>query len=63
MDFSKGQQKDEGEKEFSIQPIKDKVEDKFSAFSGNPGPARTNDMPAQEGSKEERRAKKEELNK
>jgi hypothetical protein len=63
MDFSKGQQKEEGEKEFSIQPIKDKAADKFGVFGSNPGPARTNDMPAQEGTKEERQARKEDLNK
>lgn len=57
----------QGEKQFSIQPIDDnanKVKDsKFDAHNANPGPARTTDMPAQEGSREDRAAKKEALNK
>jgi hypothetical protein len=57
----------QGEKQFSIQPIDDNAnkpkDSKFDAFSSNPGPARTNDMPAHEGSREERDAKKKELNK
>jgi hypothetical protein len=57
----------QGEKQFSIQPIDDNADKpknpKFDAFSANPGPARTNDLPAQEGSREDRAAKKEALNK
>lgn len=57
----------QGEKEFSIQPIDDNAnkskDPKFDAFGANPGPARTNDMPAQEGSRDDRNAKKEALNK
>ncbi|KAH6888109.1 hypothetical protein B0T10DRAFT_489553 [Thelonectria olida] len=56
------QQKDEGEKEFSIQPIK-QAEAKFDAFSAHPGPAVPKDMPQEEGSKEERKARMEELKK
>jgi hypothetical protein len=63
MNTDKTQQKNEGEKEFSIQPIKENSDPKFAPFNSHPGPARTEDMPAQEGTKEERRAKKEELNK
>lgn len=54
----------QGEKEFSIQPIKDAATDsKFSPFNAHPGPARTSDMPKEEGSKADRQAKKDELNK
>ncbi|KAK0387946.1 hypothetical protein NLU13_4190 [Sarocladium strictum] len=66
MDAGKTQQK-EGEKQFSIQPIDDnanKVKDsKFDAFNAAPGPARSTEMPAQEGSREDRDAKKAALNK
>ncbi|CAG9940737.1 unnamed protein product [Clonostachys rosea f. rosea IK726] len=54
----------EGEKQFSIQPIKEQGHDpKFAPFNAHPGPARTQEMPPQEGTKEERQAKKEALNK
>ncbi|KAG5926512.1 hypothetical protein E4U42_003250 [Claviceps africana] len=54
----------EGEKQFSIQPIKDSgcADPKFAAIQANPGPAITQNMPAQEGSKEEREARKKALN-
>ncbi|KAG5948926.1 hypothetical protein E4U53_006098 [Claviceps sorghi] len=53
-----------GEKEFSVQPIKDSgcVDPKFAAIQANPGPAITQNLPAQEGSKEEREARKKALN-
>jgi hypothetical protein len=54
----------QGEKQFSIQPIKEQGHDpKFAPFNAHPGPARTQEMPPQEGTKEERQAKKEALNK
>lgn len=54
----------QGEKEFSIQPIKEQGQDpKFAPFNAHPGPAKTDKMPEQEGSKEDRQAKKEALNK
>jgi hypothetical protein len=53
----------QGEKEFSIQPIKESNDPKFAAHQANPGPAITQNLPEQEGSKDDRRAKKEELNK
>jgi hypothetical protein len=53
----------QGEKEFSIQPIKESSDAKFAPFNAHPGPARTNEMPKEEGSKAERQAKKESLNK
>ncbi|KAG9258679.1 uncharacterized protein F5Z01DRAFT_670389 [Emericellopsis atlantica] len=57
-------QKNEGEKEFSIQPIKEQGQDpKFAPFNAHPGPAKPQNMPEQEGSKEDRQAKKEALNK
>ncbi|KAG6001296.1 hypothetical protein E4U54_001118 [Claviceps lovelessii] len=54
-----------GEKQFSIQPIKDhgSVDPKFAAHQANPGPAIAQNMPPEEGSKEDRKAKKEALNK
>lgn len=53
------------EKEFTIQPITEQksVDPKFAAHSANPGPAIAQDMPAQEGTKEERQARKDALNK
>lgn len=53
----------QGEKQFSIQPIKDEAKDKVSAFNAHPGPAVPKDMPQEEGTKEERKAKMEALNK
>ena len=54
----------QGEKEFSIQPLKEQGQDpKFAPFNAHPGPAKTDKMPEQEGSKEDRQAKKEALNK
>ena len=51
------------EKEFSIQPIKESGDSKVGAFKAHPGPAVSKDMPKEEGTKEERRAKMEALNK
>lgn len=55
----------QGEKQFSIQPINESgaPDSKFAPFSAHPGPAQTNNMPPQEGTKEDRQAKKEALNK
>lgn len=54
----------QGEKEFSTMPIKDAGQDpKFAPFNAHPGPAQPASMPAQEGTKEDRQAKKEALNK
>ncbi|KYK59784.1 uncharacterized protein DCS_00918 [Drechmeria coniospora] len=63
MDSGKDQQKKEGENQFSIQPIKDKIDAKAAPFLAHPGPPRTKEMPEQEGSKEDRQARKEALNK
>ncbi|KAL7938057.1 hypothetical protein V8C35DRAFT_139932 [Trichoderma chlorosporum] len=65
MDSSNNQQKKEGEKQFSIQPINESggVDPKFAAHQAHPGPAVAQEMPPQEGTKEERQARKEELNK
>ncbi|QPG94603.1 hypothetical protein C2857_006514 [Epichloe festucae Fl1] len=65
---SKDQNKNgnDAEKEFSIQPIKDSgnsIDPKFAPHQAHPGPALTQNMPAHEGSKEDRQARKEELNK
>ncbi|KAM0356023.1 hypothetical protein ACHAPU_000416 [Fusarium lateritium] len=57
------EQQNEGEKQFSIQPIKDEVKDKASAFNAHPGPAVPKDMPEQEGSKDDRKDRMEALNK
>ena len=52
-----------GEREFTIQPIKDKVEDKFSAHKAHPGPTMPKDFNVpEEGTKEERRAKAQAMN-
>ncbi|KAF4124586.1 hypothetical protein GMORB2_5252 [Geosmithia morbida] len=58
------QNKPEGEKEFGIQPIKDAADKdpKFAPFGAHPGPQLAS-MPGQEGTKEERQARKEALNK
>ncbi|RFU74928.1 hypothetical protein TARUN_7322 [Trichoderma arundinaceum] len=54
----------QGEKQFSIQPINEgSVDPKFAAHKAHPGPAITQQMPPQQGTKEERQARKEELNK
>ena len=54
----------QGEKQFSIQPVQESGQDpKFAPFSAHPGPAQPASMPAQEGTKEDRQAKKEALNK
>ncbi|PTB70560.1 hypothetical protein BBK36DRAFT_1108566 [Trichoderma citrinoviride] len=64
MDSGKNQQKNEGEKQFSIQPINESnVDPKFAAHQAHPGPAVAKEMPPQQGTKEERQARKEELNK
>lgn len=54
-----------GEKQFSIQPINESsnVDPKFAAHQAHPGPAVAKQMPPQQGTKEERQARKEELNK
>ncbi|KAM3513138.1 hypothetical protein MY11210_003250 [Beauveria gryllotalpidicola] len=62
MDSSKDQKKNEGEKQFSIQPIKDKVEPEFAAHQAH-GPVIVENLPEQEGSREDRDARKAELNK
>ncbi|KAG6034246.1 hypothetical protein E4U41_006611 [Claviceps citrina] len=60
---NKGNKQDD--KQFSIQPIKDGggIDPKFAAHQAHPGPVVTQNMPAQEGSKDDRKARKEELNK
>ncbi|KAK5998789.1 hypothetical protein PT974_01172 [Cladobotryum mycophilum] len=65
MDSNNKQQKNEGEKQFSIQPITDNaaVDPKFAATKAAPGPVFAQDMPAEEGTKEERQTRKEDLNK
>ena len=52
------------EKEFSIQPIKDKFDSKFAAHKATPGPAISKDLGGvkEEGTKEERKAKAQALN-
>ncbi|KAF9879408.1 hypothetical protein CkaCkLH20_02951 [Colletotrichum karsti] len=63
--ITKGDNSDK-EKEFSTQPIEQKgpADPKFAAHQAHPGPAVPKDFNAQEeGTKEERRAKAEELNK
>lgn len=58
------QQKPESEKEFKVQPVHESAaKDAFSAFKAHPGPAVPENMPAVEGTKEERQAKAKELNK
>ncbi|UNI24361.1 hypothetical protein JDV02_010113 [Purpureocillium takamizusanense] len=58
------QKKNEGEKEFKVQPIKETgVDPKFAPFNAHPGPARTQELPQQEGTKEDREARKAALNK
>ncbi|KAM4064887.1 hypothetical protein HRG_004759 [Hirsutella rhossiliensis] len=68
MDSSNTQKKQGGEKEFSIQPIKDNGDcNNTSAaaaiHSANPGPVIPNEMPEQEGTEQDRKAKMEALNK
>ncbi|KAL7796512.1 hypothetical protein V8C37DRAFT_371998 [Trichoderma ceciliae] len=54
----------QGEKQFSIQPINEAgVDPKFAAHKAHPGPVIAQQMPPQQGTKEERQARKEELNK
>jgi len=52
------------EKQFSVQPIKDKFDAKFAPLKANPGPAIAKDMGGakEEGTKEERRAKAQAMN-
>ncbi|GJN67329.1 hypothetical protein VFPFJ_00498 [Purpureocillium lilacinum] len=58
------QKKNEGEKEFKVQPIKESgVDPKFAPFNAHPGPARTQELPQQEGTREDREARKAALNK
>ncbi|KAG6021586.1 hypothetical protein E4U19_001128 [Claviceps sp. Clav32 group G5] len=65
MDSKDQNKKDGNEKQFSILPIKesDKVDPKFAPHQAHPGPAMTENMPAEEGSKSDRQERKEELNK
>ncbi|KAM0259236.1 hypothetical protein ACHAQJ_003441 [Trichoderma viride] len=65
MDSGNNQQKKEGEKQFSIQPINEggSVDPKFAAHKAHPGPAMVKNMPPEQGTKEERQERKEELNK
>ncbi|KAG6289104.1 hypothetical protein E4U46_002797 [Claviceps purpurea] len=69
MDSKDQNKKDKNEKQFSILPIKagdgydPKYDPKFAAHQAHPGPAMTENMPAQEGSKSDRHERKEELNK
>ncbi|POR38777.1 Uncharacterized protein TPAR_01025, partial [Tolypocladium paradoxum] len=64
MDSGKDRQKkDEGEKEFKVQPVKESVDPKFAPHHSHPGPAMAKEMPQHEGSKEDRQARKEALNK
>lgn len=55
----------QGEQQFTIQPVDDKkpIDPKFAAHHAHPGPAIAQNLPAQEGSKEDRQARKEALNK
>ncbi|PHH72471.1 hypothetical protein CDD80_4513 [Ophiocordyceps camponoti-rufipedis] len=65
MDSSKKQEKKQGEKQFSIQPIEGTGGDsaKMSSHNAQPGPVMVDKMPGQEGTAEERRARMEALNK
>ncbi|KAG5923406.1 hypothetical protein E4U61_003475 [Claviceps capensis] len=65
MDSKDQNKKDKNEKQFSILPIKagDKYDPKFAPHQAHPGPAMTENMPAQEGSKSDREERKKELNK
>ncbi|KAG5960624.1 hypothetical protein E4U13_008076 [Claviceps humidiphila] len=65
MDSKDQNKKDKNEKQFSILPIKesDKFDPKFAPHQAHPGPAMTENMPAEEGSKSDRQERKEELNK
>ncbi|KAL7917242.1 hypothetical protein ACQKWADRAFT_307265 [Trichoderma austrokoningii] len=62
---SSNQQKKGGEKQFSIQPVMEPiaVDPQYAAHQAQPGPAMVKNMPPQQGTKEERQARKEELNK
>ncbi|KZZ90486.1 hypothetical protein AAL_07172 [Moelleriella libera RCEF 2490] len=60
---SKDTKKASGEKEFSIQPVQDGIDPKTAPHKAHPGPVLTSSMPAQEGTKDDRQAKKAELNK
>ncbi|KJZ75789.1 hypothetical protein HIM_04946 [Hirsutella minnesotensis 3608] len=64
MDSSKDQQQNkDGDKQFSVQPIKHDVDPKTAPFQATPGPVIAENMPAEEGTKEERQAKMETMNK
>ncbi|EQL00275.1 hypothetical protein G6O67_008359 [Ophiocordyceps sinensis] len=67
MDSSNNQNKQGGEKEFSIQPIKDKCDSSNTSstagiLKAQPGPAIPKEMPEKEGTKQDREAKMESLN-
>lgn len=51
------------EKQFTTQPIEHGFDPKMAPHQAHPGPALAKEMPQHEGSKEERQARKEELNK
>ena len=53
----------QSEKEFTIQPINEGTDAQSGPHKAHPGPAITQNMPKQEGSREDREAKKAELNK
>lgn len=55
----------QGEKQFSVQPIKENqgIDPKTAHHQAHPGPAIVQNMPAQEGSKEDRQKRQAELNK
>ncbi|KAK3191230.1 hypothetical protein K4F52_002820 [Lecanicillium sp. MT-2017a] len=61
----KDQQQKDGEKQFSVQPIKENqgIDPKTAHHQAHPGPAIVQNMPAQEGSKEDRQKRQAELNK
>jgi len=60
---SKATGSSDSEKQFTTQPIEHGVDPKMAPHQAHPGPALAKEMPQHEGSKEERQARKEELNK
>lgn len=53
----------QADKEFKAQPVKETSETKFAAINAQPGPVLPKEMPPQEGTREERQARMEALNK
>ncbi|TWU77021.1 hypothetical protein ED733_007653 [Metarhizium rileyi] len=51
------------EKKFTTQPIQHGVDPQMAPHQAHPGPAMAKEMPSEEGSKADRQARKEELNK